>query len=83
MTQTIEIIGRGRGPQLSTSRITLQDVVPYLQQDCTYAEIMGVMPVLTVAEIQVVQQYVRDPYDGVMELDRRICERNASALPQL
>jgi uncharacterized protein (DUF433 family) len=78
MTKTIEIIDRGRGPQLSTSRITVQDVVPYLQQNCTNAEIMEVMPVLTVADIQVVQQYVRDHFDEVMEQDRRIRERNAS-----
>jgi uncharacterized protein (DUF433 family) len=80
MTKTIEIIDRGRGPQLSTSRITVQDVVPYLQQTCTYAEIMEIMPALTVEEIQVVQQYVRDHYDEVMEQDRRIRERNANRI---
>jgi uncharacterized protein (DUF433 family) len=78
MTKKIEIVDRGRGPQLSTSRITVQDVVPYLQQNCTYSEIMEIMPVLTVEEIQVIQHYVRDHYEEVMEQDRRIRERNAS-----
>ncbi len=32
MTKTIAIIDRGRGPQLSTSRVTVQDLVPYIQQ---------------------------------------------------
>jgi uncharacterized protein (DUF433 family) len=78
MSKTIEIVDRGRGPQLSTSRITVQDLLPYLQQNCSYEEIMAIMPVLTVDEILVVQQYVRDHYDAVMALDRRIRERNAT-----
>jgi hypothetical protein len=28
-TEKIEIIDRGRGPQLSTSRITVLDLIPY------------------------------------------------------
>jgi hypothetical protein len=48
-----------------------------LQQDCTYKEIMAIMPVLTREEIQAVQQYVSDNYEAVMDQDRRIRERNA------
>ena len=78
MTKTIEIVDRGRGPQLSTSRITVQDLVPALQRNCTPEEIIELIPVLTVAEIQVIQQYIRDHYDEVMEQDRRIREREAN-----
>jgi uncharacterized protein (DUF433 family) len=78
MTKTIEIIDRGRGPQLSTSRITVQDVVPMLQRNCTPEEIIELIPVLTREEIHVIQQYVRDNYDAVMEQDRRIRERTAN-----
>jgi uncharacterized protein (DUF433 family) len=78
MSKKIEIIDRGRGPQLSTSRITVQDVVPMLQRNCPPEEIMEVMPVLTLEEVQVIQQYVRDNYDAVMEQDRRIRERAAN-----
>ena len=78
MTKTIEIIDRGRGPQLSTSRITVQDVVPMLQSNYTPEEIMELIPVLKHEEIQVIQQYVRDHYDEVMEQDRRIREREAN-----
>ena len=53
MSQKIEIIDRGRGPQLSTSRITVQDVVPMLQRNCTPEEIMEVIPVLNLEDIQV------------------------------
>ncbi len=35
MKKTIEIVDRGRGPQLSTSRITVQDLVPYFQRKLT------------------------------------------------
>jgi uncharacterized protein (DUF433 family) len=75
--RVIQIVDRGRGPQLSTCRITVQDLVPYLQQNCTSEEIIEIMPILTKEEIQTIQQYVCDNYDAVMEQDRRIRERNA------
>lgn len=77
MSKKIEIVDRGRGPQLSTSRITVQDIVPMLQRNCPPEEIMELIPVLTREELQVIQQYVRDNYDAVMEQDRRIRERIA------
>jgi uncharacterized protein (DUF433 family) len=76
--KVVDIVDRGRGPQLSTSRITVQDVVPYLLQNCTSEEIMSIMPVLTVEEIQAIQHYVRANYDAVMEQDRLIRERTAN-----
>ena len=33
-TATIEIVDRGRGPQLSSSRITLLDLIPYFHSGC-------------------------------------------------
>jgi hypothetical protein len=77
MGKTIEIVDRGNGMQLSTSRITVQDIVPYLQRNCTYQEILDIMPTLTVEEIQAVEQYVRDNYEAVMEEDWQIRARNA------
>ncbi|HEV8059887.1 MAG TPA: DUF433 domain-containing protein [Gemmataceae bacterium] len=73
----VRIVDRGRGPQLSTCRITVQDLVPYLQQNCTHEEIMAIMPVLTSEEIKAIQAYVRDNYEAVMDQDRRILERAA------
>lgn len=52
MNGEITIVDRGRGPQLSTSRITVQDLVPYFQLKYSYAEILEIMPTLSVAEIQ-------------------------------
>ena len=74
----IQIIDRGRGPQLSTSRITVQDVLPYLQQQYTPEQIREIMPVLTLAEIDVIQQYIRDHREAVLERDRQIRERAAA-----
>ena len=78
MSKAIEVVDRGRGPQLSTSRITVQDLVPYLQRNCSCEEIMQIMPMLTQEEIHAVQRYVRDNHEAVMDLDRRIRERNAN-----
>src|SRR6516164_5004953 len=75
--ETIEIVDRGRGPQLSTSRITVQDLVPYFQEKCSHEEIMRWIPVLTGEEIQIVETYIKHHYEEVMGQDRRIGERNA------
>jgi uncharacterized protein (DUF433 family) len=75
MMNAIEIVDRGRGPQLSTNRITVQDLVPYFQQRWTYEEIREVIPVLSIEEIAVVERYVQEHYEEVTEQDRRIRER--------
>jgi uncharacterized protein (DUF433 family) len=75
MNKPVAIVDRGRGPQLSTSRITVQDLVPYIQQKYSHEEIREIMPVLTVAEIEAVEKYVQDNHEAVMEQDRRIRER--------
>jgi uncharacterized protein (DUF433 family) len=76
--KSIKIIDRGRGPQLSTCRITVQDLVPYLQQQYTHEQILQIMPILTVEEIQAVERYIQDNYDAIMEQDRRIRARVAA-----
>lgn len=78
MNAEITIVDKGRGPQLSTSRITVQDLVPYFQLNYSYDDILEIMPTLSVAEIQVVERYVAEHYEEVMEEDRQIRERNAT-----
>jgi uncharacterized protein (DUF433 family) len=78
MKTDIRIVDRGRGPQLSTSRITVQDLVPYLQQQFTHQQILEIMPTLTVEEIEAVEGYVQENYAAVMEQDKRIRERAAA-----
>jgi uncharacterized protein (DUF433 family) len=77
-TDTILIVDRGRGPQLSTSRVTVQDLVPYFVEKASYTEIQEAMPTLSVEEIQVIERYIQDHYQEVMEQDRRIQERAAA-----
>lgn len=78
MYDEISIVDKGRGPQLSTSRITVQDLVPYFQLNYSYDDILEIMPTLSVAEIQVVERYVQEHYEDVMEEDREIREQNAT-----
>jgi len=77
MNAEITIVDRGRGPQLSTSRITVQDLVPYLQLGCTHEQILEIMPTLSEAEIQAVERYIDEHRGEILEEDRRIRERNA------
>lgn len=78
MDTEIRIIDRGRGPQLSTSRITVQDLVPYFQLKYSYDQIREVMPTLSIAEIQAIERYVDEHREAVMEEDRRIRELSAT-----
>jgi uncharacterized protein (DUF433 family) len=78
MKAELTIIDKGRGPQLSTSRITVQDLVPYFQLKYSYDEILQIMPTLSVAEIQAGERYVEEHHEEVMEEDRQIRERNAT-----
>lgn len=76
-TETIRIVDRGRGLQLSTSRITVQDLVPYFQEGCSPEEIICWVPTLTAAEIAVVDRYYREHQAALDEEDRLIRERSA------
>jgi uncharacterized protein (DUF433 family) len=77
MKTEIEIVDRGRGLQLSTSRVTVQDLVPYFQDGCSFEEINRWIPTLTMEEIAVVERYYRENKAALDEEDRLIKERNA------
>lgn len=76
-TDAIQIVDRGRGMQLSTSRVTVQDLVPYFQDGCSREEIIRWIPSLTVEEIDVVENYYREHQQELDEQDRQIRERSA------
>jgi hypothetical protein len=78
MSKTIEIVNRGRGFQLSTSRVTVQDLVPYFLEGCSYEEIVQAIPSLTHEEIAVVEQYFLNNKEELLEQDWRIKERAAA-----
>jgi uncharacterized protein (DUF433 family) len=75
MNTEIAIVDRGRGLQLSTSRITVQDLVPYFQRGCAHEEIRRWIPSLTPEEIAVVERYYRDHRQMLDEQDRMIQQR--------
>jgi uncharacterized protein (DUF433 family) len=74
MNDKITLVDRGRGLQLSTTRITVQDLVPYFQQGCSHEEIIRWIPSLTHEEIAVVEQYYQEHKAELDEEDRRIRE---------
>ena len=57
MSKDVNLIDRGRGLQLSTSRITVHELVPYFQEHCSYEEIMRWLPSLSRDEIELVERY--------------------------
>ncbi len=75
-TKTIELVDRGRGLQLSSHRVTVQDLVPYFQEGCSSEEIMRWIPTLTAEEIAVVQRYYLDHQQQLDEEDRLIRARS-------
>jgi uncharacterized protein (DUF433 family) len=74
-TETIEIVNRGRGPQLSTTRITVMDIFYWLHRGYGWEQIRKSMPTLTRAEFDVVMDYVNQHRDELAEKDRLAEER--------
>ena len=73
-TATIEIVDIGRGPQLSTTRITVLDIFYWLHRGCGWDEIHECMPSLTREEFDVVMDYVNQHREELIEKDRRVEE---------
>jgi uncharacterized protein (DUF433 family) len=82
MSEPIELVDRGRGLQLSTTRVRVQDLVPYFQEGCSYEEILRWIPTLTRAEIKVVEDYYRAHKDALDEEDRLIRQRTEERVRQ-
>lgn len=72
MQEEITLIDRGRGLHLSTSRITVHDLVPYFQNGCSDDEIIRWIPSLTHEEIRIVERYYRQHKDELDEYERRV-----------
>src|SRR5438132_1319097 len=66
------IVDRGRGPQLSTSRITVQDVLPYYQEGATNEEIRRWIPALADEEIALLKDYIRNHHVEVLQAEKEI-----------
>ena|SRR5438477_6756151 len=73
-TEVVEIVDRGRGPQLSTSRITVMDVFYWIHRGYSLDEIRDIMPMLTQEEFDVILEYINKHRDELVEEDRRVEE---------
>jgi uncharacterized protein (DUF433 family) len=69
-TETAKIVDRGRGPQLSNSRITVLDLVHYFQRGASYEEIIRWIPSLSHLEIALLEQHYRDNQEEFDEQER-------------
>jgi uncharacterized protein (DUF433 family) len=72
MQKEITLVDRGKGVQLSTTRITVHDLVPYFQEGCSYDEIIRWLPILTHDEIRIVERYYQKHRVELDEHERRV-----------
>lgn len=71
MNEPISIVDCGRGPQLSTSRITVLDVFYYMNRGYDADAIRRAMPSLRREELAVIAAYADAHRDELVEADRR------------
>ncbi len=71
-TETPQIVDHGRGPQLSTSRITAQDLLPYYRQGASNEEIRRWLPSLSDDEIALLKDYIHDHWEEVLRAEKDI-----------
>ena len=76
MTETHEheaatIVDRGRGPQLSNRRITVQQLLPLFKEDATDAEILRWYE-LSTAELDLLRRYYSGHTEECLALEREI-----------
>ena len=80
MRKEIALVDRGRGLQLSTSRITVHDLVPYFQERCSYDEIIRWIPSLSHEEIAVVESHYREHKEELDEYEQRVRAHRAEQI---
>jgi uncharacterized protein (DUF433 family) len=81
-TETVEIVDRGRGPQLSNCRITVLDLVHYFQRGAAYDEIIRWIPTLSGEGIALIERYYLAHKEEFDEKERRAMEWRAEQIRQ-
>jgi len=71
-----KIIERGRGPEIEGTRITVYDVMDYLQEGWRYDQIAGLFRLLP-DDIQAAIQYIEVHYAEVMADYQQILARHS------
>jgi len=70
-----KIIDRGRGPEIAGTRITVYDVLDYVQEGWRYDQIAGLFR-LPPDDIQAAIQYIEDHKEVVMTTYQQILARH-------
>jgi uncharacterized protein (DUF433 family) len=78
--EPIIIRDRGRGPELARIRVTVYDIIPYLERGRSPDYIASVMPI-TRDEVLALIEYIEQHKDEVMVVHRQIEERIARGNP--
>lgn len=74
MKAAVQIVDKGRGPQIEGSRLTVMDVFYYLHRDCDWEFIHRALPRLSRDEFDAVVAYVDEHRNELIEKDRRVEE---------
>ncbi len=69
--EPITIVDRGRGPQLSNRRITVQQLLPLFKEEASDAEILRWYE-LNKAELDLLRQYYRDHTEECLAAEHEI-----------
>lgn len=80
MLKPVAIIDRGRGPELAGTRITVYDIIPYLEAGRSATYIAAVLGRST-REIEALKEYIEEHREEVMAVHRQIEERIARGNP--
>src|SRR5215470_10678578 len=70
--ETLRIVDHGRGPQLSSCRITVQDMLPYYREGASNDEIRRWIPSRTDDEIILLKNYIREHFGEVVQAEKDI-----------
>jgi uncharacterized protein (DUF433 family) len=71
-TESVCIVDKGRGPQLSSCRITAQDLLPYYREGASNEEIRRWIPTLSYEEIFLLREYIREHFEEVIQAEKDI-----------
>jgi uncharacterized protein (DUF433 family) len=72
LPESVAIVDRGRGPQLSDCKLTVQDLLPYFKDSTPDTEILRWYPQIGQKELDLLRQYYVDHKEEVLALERQI-----------
>ena len=74
------IIDRGRGPEIAGTRITVYDILDYLNEGCHHTAIAMALRISS-AQVQVAIQYVEEHKNEVLAEYQKMLDREAQGNP--